>query len=206
MVAGLPAFDKRTLVENYRSCFRLHGDCPQGVQYTDGEGQRFRFEKLAQVGPLDQARVLDVGCGLGHLLDFLQERFSGIDYTGVDLVAETLARAAQKHPQASFLCRDIVEQPLEESFDYVFICAVFNNPISQPQSYLQGLVEAAFGHAGKGLAFNFISNRANYLEEGMAYHDPLEVLSFCLTRLTRQARLEHHYRRCDTAVFLYPED
>ncbi len=47
------------------------------------------------VGP-----VLDLGCGPGHLTAFLHE--SGVDVTGIDLVAEFIAHARATHPAVSF--------------------------------------------------------------------------------------------------------
>jgi hypothetical protein len=37
----------------------------------------------------------------------------------------------------------------------------------------------------------------------MAYHDPAEVLDFCIRNLARKVVLEHHYERVDVVVFVY---
>jgi hypothetical protein len=37
----------------------------------------------------------------------------------------------------------------------------------------------------------------------MAYHDPAEVLRFSLDHLSPRIVLDHHYERCDVAMFVY---
>ena len=194
---------QQALIERYRARFREHHDSPEGVQYTDGEGQRFRFEQLIRVAPLAGRKILDVGCGLGHLYPFLQQEFGPLDYTGVDIVPETVAHAAKKFPDGRFICRDLLQAPLAERFDYVLICGVFNNTMPDATEFLKELVAVAFDHCTAGLAFNFISTSVNYRDADLAYHDPLDVLAFCLERLTPRVMMHHHYARCDVSVFAY---
>jgi hypothetical protein len=101
------------------------------------------------------------------------------------------------------LCRDITEEPLNGEFDYALISGVFNNRIPDPTSFLRELTRSAFNHCQKGLAFNFISTHVNFEDAAMAYHDPLDVLEFCIRELSPSVTLHHHYARCDVAVFVY---
>ncbi len=193
---------RQKLIENYRSLFQKYGDAPEANQWSP-EGERFRFEKLTQIAPLGGRKILDVGCGLGHLYPFLLNKFGHVEYVGVDIVPDTVAYAAQKYPNARFLCRDLLEETLQEQFDYVLISGVFNNAIPGATEFLKELVSISFQHCTAGLAFNFTSTYVNYREAAMAYHDPIEVLDFCLKNLTHRVTLHHHYERCDVAVFLY---
>ena len=43
----------------------------------------------------------------------------------------------------------------------------------------------------------------NFTSPGMAYHDPTEVLDFCIRSLSPKVSLHHHYERVDVAVFVY---
>lgn len=194
---------KKRLIEHYRRLFKAYGAAPEACQYTPN-GQRFRFEKLCQIAPLAGKRILDVGCGLGSLYPFLMNKFGAVDYTGVDIVPETIAYATKACPGARFFCQDLLEEPLSGKFDYVLISGLFgNNGVAEGAIFLKEMVEKAFGYCTAGLAFNFISTYMNYLTEEMAYQDPVEVLEFCLKRLSPKATLFHHYERCDVAVFVY---
>ncbi|MGD0088587.1 MAG: class I SAM-dependent methyltransferase [Planctomycetota bacterium] len=196
---------KKLLSDNYRNLLLKHGAGPAVGQWSQA-GQIFRFEKLIQIDNLASKRILDLGCGIGDLYPFLQERFCEIDYSGIDLVPELIACASHKYPRAKFFCRDILQAGLDEQYDYVLISGMFNNPIPNCTAFLKEMIALAFKHCRKGLAFNFTSTHVNYSVPNHAYHDPAEVLAFCIANLTRKVFFYHHYERCDVAVFAYKQE
>ena len=72
--------------------------------------------------PMDQLRVLDVGCSSGIITNFLARHFRSV--TGTDIDREALAYAVRtRASNADFLPADAMELPFQgESFD-VIICA-----------------------------------------------------------------------------------
>lgn len=194
--------NKQALIENYASLFLQHGDCAAAVQWSE-EGQQFRFRKLLEIANLRGSRVLDLGCGLGALYPALVDRFGELDYSGVDIVPQFVQQASCKFPRARFLCRDVLVEPLDETFDYVLISGMFNNAYPGVEEFLPRMISAAFAYCTKGLGFNCTSSWVNHSHPEMAYHDPVRILDFCLRELSRKVTLCHHYERCDTAVFVY---
>jgi SAM-dependent methyltransferase len=194
--------DRARIVANYRQLLSKHGSGAAVGQWSD-EGQRFRFAKLAQVGDLSGARVLDIGCGIGDLFPYLTGLYGKIDYTGIDIVPELVNFAAATHRAARFLCLDLLAEPLSESFDYAVISGVFNNQMRAATAVLKDLTRAAYGMCSRALAFNFISDRVNHVDADMAYHDPVEILRFCIDELSDRVVMAHHYERCDVAVYVY---
>ncbi|NEW96446.1 class I SAM-dependent methyltransferase [Rhodopseudomonas sp. BR0G17] len=70
------------------------------------------------------ARVLDVGCGTGFLLDKLTKQFSLEDLVGIDVSSGMLEKAKQRCASRSikFIHSDFLEQELPtRSFDVVFM-------------------------------------------------------------------------------------
>jgi SAM-dependent methyltransferase len=193
---------KEILISNYRNLFLEHGPSPMATQ-SSAEGQRMRFDQLTRIADLSGCSVLDLGCGIADFYPILIEKFAGLKYTGIDLVPEMIEYARATYPAASFQCRDVLQNPLEETFDYVLISGMFNNAIPGATDFLKSMISTAFTCARRGLAFNFISTYVNSVDDGMAYHDPAEILSFCINRLSRKAALFHHYGRCDVSVFVY---
>ncbi len=193
---------QQKLIENYRSHFIRYGDSPEACQWSS-EGQRFRFSQLTQIAPLDGHSILDVGCGLGHLYPFLLTKFGTVSYTGVDIVPEMIAHAASKYPRARFLSRDLVVEPLSEKFDYVLMSGLFNNTIPHATTYLKEIISTGFSYCNLGLAFNFTSSHVNFPDPDMAYHEPAEVLDYCIRNVARRVTMHHHYENCDVAVFVY---
>lgn len=193
---------KEALVENYRRLFREHGASPLAAQCSP-EGQRMRFDELMRIADLSGTTVLDLGCGIADFYPLLSERFPGLIYSGVDIVPEMIEYARQRYPEITFQCRDILEEPLDETFDYILISEMFNNAIPGATDFLKSMVSGAFKNARRGLAFNFISTHVNFVSEDMAYHDPTEILNFCISNVSRRTALFHHYGRCDVSVFVY---
>lgn len=193
---------KRAIVDNYRRLLEEFGDSPQATQ-NSAEGQQFRFAKLLAVGDLRGKSVLDIGCGIGDLYGFLRARCPEATYTGIDLVPEAIQFAAGKYPGVRFLCRDILKQGLDEQFDYVLMSAIFNNNLSDSDEFIREMLAQAFQACRIGIAFNFISTWVNFRDPELAYHDPAQVLSYCVEHLSRKVELSHHYQRCDVAMFVY---
>lgn len=200
--AGVGQTSRDLLIANYRDLFKVHGDGPDAVQMSAG-GQVFRFSKLLEIGDLTGKSVLDVGCGLGAMYEHISTNIADVNYCGIDILQEFVDAASAKYPGARFFRHDLAEAPLLERFDYVLVSALFNNTLPDADEYMARLLKAAFAQARTGLGFNFISDRVNFRDEAMAYHDAVQVLGFCLRELTTRLRLEHHYERCDVVVFAY---
>lgn len=62
-------------------------------------------------------RVLEIGCGTGHLLSALSPS-RGV---GIDFSKETVAIAEEKYPHLQFLVADALDYQLEETFDYIIL-------------------------------------------------------------------------------------
>jgi SAM-dependent methyltransferase len=193
---------KRTLIESYQKHFQEHGASPMATQQSF-EGQLARFIKLAEIGDLRGKRVLDLGCGIADLYPVLREKHGDLEYCGIDIVPEFITHAAARFPEARFACQDILREPLSEEYDYAFISGIFNNEVPEGTAFLKAIVKAAFARTKMGLGFNFTSTHVNFRNAGMMYHDPNEVLDFCLREVSPKLLLHHHYFRCDVAVFLY---
>jgi len=191
-----------SLRDHYRELLGQHGDAPMATQISRA-GQLFRFRKLLEIANLDGAAVLDLGCGLGEMYPFLHDRFPRARYEGIDIVPEMIAEAGRKYPSAAFRAMDVLVTPLEQRYDYVLMSGVFNNAMDSPTDYLERLVGTAWEAAKRGVGFNFLPIHVNFTQPTMAYHDPARVLDFCLRQMSAKVRVEHHYERCDVAVFVY---
>lgn len=187
---------------HYRALVAAHGGAPAGTQMS-AEGQRFRFEKLLQIADLGGASVLDLGCGTGAFYPHLVARFPSIRYTGLDVLPEMAAAARRQHPGATFVAGDVLRDGVPGPFDYVLLSAMFNNARTDAGDFMPAILRAAFAACTRGLGFNFISTHVNHRDEEMAYHDPVEVMRFCVTELSKKVALHHHYERCDVSVFVY---
>jgi SAM-dependent methyltransferase len=63
--------------------------------------------------------ILDVGCASGGLYNALKEAYN-INYTGIDIVDESIIVAKNKFPECDFICGDISNIQIQKQFDIVF--------------------------------------------------------------------------------------
>lgn len=83
---------------------------------------RFVSEEAADLvdllDPRPGERVLDLGCGTGHLTAEIADR--GVEVVGLDNASDMLAEARERYPGLDFVEGDIRDVRFEEPFDAVF--------------------------------------------------------------------------------------
>ncbi|MCX9156181.1 class I SAM-dependent methyltransferase [Niveibacterium sp. 24ML] len=72
---------------------------------------RARLLTLAATSP-NLGRILEVGCGHGHVTRLIAERFAGSEVCGLDISSVAIAGARQRYPQLPFFCANIGANPL----------------------------------------------------------------------------------------------
>lgn len=186
--------DLSRLNQHYSQLLEEHGDSPRGVQWTDTETQERHMAILTEVGDLRSAKVLDFGCGTGHLLVFMQHHlaFTG-EYVGYDLSARMISTAQKKFPGIRFEQRDILAEGISEDFDYVLINGVFNNRVDDNWGLMTAILRCMFPHTRKALAFNALSTYVDFFAPELFHVSPEKVFRFCKEQLSPCVSLRHDY-------------
>lgn len=188
---------EKDLVEiekHYESLFTAHGDSPAAMQWSSRASQERRMRILSAVGDISTAKLLDFGCGTGHLLNLLRAEcgFTG-EYVGYDLCENTLDEARRKFPQTRFERRDVLADGMREDFDYVLINGVFNNQVSDNWRWMTATVRELYSHVRCACAFNALSTYVDYQDQGLFYVSPERVFRFCKEELSPCVTLRHDY-------------
>jgi ubiquinone/menaquinone biosynthesis C-methylase UbiE len=182
---------------HYLELLRKHGDVAASAQWSSRESLERRFRQLIRIGDLQDASILDFGCGSGHLATYLERREISVRYTGVDIVPELLELGKAKHPQHRF--GELMDFS-EEKFDYVLISGVFNNCRKNSRSYWQQSVRTLFSLCKKGLAFNMMSKYVEYENDELFYEEPEKAFSFVKKNITPYVNLIHDYQVKDDCI------
>ncbi len=188
----------------FRLHLQLHGPNWRGLGWQSQRSQRRRFAILSEVGPLANARVLDIGCGVGDLYNYLLRRRIPVSYTGFDILPEMVAHARKRYPEAQFEVRDVLQGLGPERFDYVLCSGAFNVNFGRNLLAVQEVLNELLRGCTRGVAINFLSTRARERDAILFNYDPETLFIYCQT-LTPYVRLLEGYLPNDFTLYLYPK-
>jgi trans-aconitate methyltransferase len=94
---------------------------------------------VEMLAPQPGERILDVGCGTGHLTAEIAA--SGVQIVGIDQSAEMIAQARERYPHLRFGVCDAREIPFTGEFDAVFSNAALHW-IPEAEKVIRGIARA----------------------------------------------------------------
>jgi ubiquinone/menaquinone biosynthesis C-methylase UbiE len=128
----------REIVKYYRGKIMEFGATARGVDWNGEESQKLRLEVLIELSDhllIQKCRVLDYGCGYGELATKLQNQNYEVDYTGYDLVEESLAEARKRFSNQHNI-KFTSSLDMNEKFDVIFASGVFNLRFGSSKEWL----------------------------------------------------------------------
>lgn len=188
----------------YRHHVRRFGYGYRALGFGRRSSQQKRFAAAAALGPLDGARLLDVGCGFGDLLAYLNERGVRPQYTGLDLCPPMIERCRKRFAgsDARFVVGDALTWEPAGHFDYVVASGIFGYAAKGTRERVRPTLERLFSVADAGLAVNFLSGCAPRRSPGRLYVYPWDMLQLALA-LTPAVRVDHSYLPNDFTLCIY---
>ncbi len=202
------------IIAHYEDCLARHGDNHRGVDWPRADEAELRYDVMLGIIPAQEprpVRILDFGCGAGHLLDFIRHRgVPGLEYHGLDLSARFTALCQEKFPGVSFARTDVLETPLEPmAYDYIIINGVFTEKRSLSHGrmwdYARAVLRAVWPSARRGAAFNVMSTHVDW-ERPDLFHLPLDALmAFLKAELSRHCAIRQDYGLHEYTAYVYRE-
>ncbi|PYG86690.1 methyltransferase family protein [Ruminiclostridium sufflavum DSM 19573] len=141
------------------------------------DAQRQRFEVLVNNLDLHGKKILDIGCGTGNFLQYLEQGFSDFSYTGVDILEHMITKAKAKKLKGTFLCTDIFkENPFSHNeFDVIFASGTFNINLGNNKKFLVDALRL-FSYISKEIiSFNLLDEKSPNRENNYFYSSPEEI-------------------------------
>jgi len=192
-------------VKSYQGTYKKFGDDPRSLQYNSARAASVRYEQLLADIDVDGKTILDVGCGFGDLIPFINSKTKSFDYLGIDIMSEFIKVAQKKYPKYKFLTGDYLGHPLSQKFDVIFCSGSLNSNIIGAESFRRHAIKNLFNHANYALSFNLTGScpqPENKKAFRVYYSNSLEILMYCLG-LTRKVILRQHYKKKDFTVVMF---
>lgn len=169
----------------------LSGDDMMVLEYSGVGAQRRLFDRAVELLP-PSGDILDLGCGLGHLISYMDTRHLTYNrYHGIDVSPRMINEASKRYPNSSkvsFEVRDVLEDPVPSlCFDTGYILSVLGYPIGpDPTLSMMRIIENTFAACRKGM---ILSHLARGRKEGLKFATiPEQLAQRCKTEL--QAKIE----------------
>jgi len=189
----------------YDKTLRMFGDRPEALRWTS-RGQVLHHEALLDIADsIHGKKVLDFGCGKGDFCRFLKQRDIQVDYTGLDINEKLIGMAREKNPGTLFRVFDIEQDTLDEDFDYIFLCGVFNLNVQGIDEVIRSALKKLFGRCRIGLAFNAPSAHNPKKDFELYYVSPEDIFSFAIRNLSPFVSIRHDRMLYDFTMFVYKE-
>jgi SAM-dependent methyltransferase len=146
--------------------------------WESADAQKNRFNAFIDNVNLEGLSLLDVGCGLGNLLEIITERGISVRYTGIDILPKMIQCANEKELEGSFHCLDIFsENPFgDDSFDVVYASGIFNLNLGNNREFFTDALCRLAHIAKKYCAFSLLDYRSPDRDDTYFYFSPPDVI------------------------------
>ena len=154
--------------------------------------QRMRFDALIDNIPLDGQTILDVGCGLANLLEYLNQLKIKVRYTGVDILHEMIESVRAKKLSGEFHCLDVFSShPFQpSSFDVIYASGIFNLNLGNNKEFFEHAMCEFSRLSRRYVVFNLLDNRSPAPEDTYFYYSPAEAIEMIEHNECRPKKIE----------------
>jgi SAM-dependent methyltransferase len=183
----------------YSDSFKKFGYSSAAVQIPKNN-QSVRFDSVLNFLPESGSRIMtiaDFGCGLGHLNDYLLNKFQKpFRYTGVDINADFIEFNKVKHPSSSFFAR---EDFFDNGHNYDVITSVgtFNIVYGEDETLHKDFVYSEilklWDKTNLLLHLNFMSTIVDFTQVGAYHQDVGDLYAFLCKNASRNIIIDSSY-------------
>lgn len=208
------SFQKINKIKDYyEKTLKIHKSGPKAVNWKNKKSQNLRFKKICEIGILKNYKILDVGCGLGHLLDYLNHNKIKVEYKGIDISSKMInqAKLRFKMSQSKFFVKDILKINKKDiafyKSDYVVNCGLFTVKGNIPQNdwwmYVQKMIENMFVISKRGISFNLMKSNVDYKDRHLYYQSIDKLIIFLEKNISKRIIIKNDYNLWEYTCLVY---
>jgi len=199
------------LIDYYQNNFKKFGISEKSLGWTK-EKQFLRFYQLSKNFSLNDASILDVGCGFGNILEyFTRNQCRPAQYTGIDIVEEFIQVAKDRNQgeNTKFILGNYLKVPFEK-MDYIVGSGIFGHRLFETDEaqygYIDQVLRKSFQECNVGISFDFLSDKTDYHSGEQDFHaSPLKVLELAY-QFTRNIIFDNSCMPFEYSITLFKDD
>ena len=175
------------MILEYGQWYRKHGDDYKSVGWNKPKHE-IRFSALiknwrelskSKASNRQKYQILDLGCGLAHLNDYLIKKNINVEYTGLDINNQFIEINSKKFPNQNFMVG--AADGVIPSHDFIFASGLFNRKFSDSEKFFRNTVKNIIEASRIGCSFNCLSTIARKKYVGN-YYISMEQIEAILDR------------------------
>lgn len=139
----------------YPEYYKNNKNNAQTVGWFSKKDQIVRFKKLLDIGVENGDSILDFGCGLGDLYEYMNKHYDNFKYYGVDINQDFINKCKEKYPDVIFQkITDISD--FKRKYDWFIASGAFT--VYTPMKDMLNTIKTAFKQTKYGMAINFLEH------------------------------------------------
>lgn len=198
--------ERATVIHYHRHRIAAYGeDQVRALGWRAEESQRKRFEVIAGAVDFNHRSVLDLGCGCGDLKTFLDGRFDGVAYLGIDQMPEFIERARRRHAasdSAAFYLGDFSSMAWPQA-DVVVACGALGYRSADKDFHLR-MIRKMVDAARLAVVFNVL-DAATFPDHPLLVGRDVERVTSCCRTLSKQVEVIRGYLQDDVTLVIRRE-
>lgn len=169
----------------YKSRLKKHKNGAKAVGYDCSEVlHNSKYQFTLRNAPKHLGKVLEIGCGIGYGLEYLQKHHEYTSYVGIDTVKEFIEKCEHEHGQTeteAFICTDAMTYDMR-MFDTIIFVGVFD--INHDKNHwdkkndIFNLLRFAVTAQPIRIYFNGLDRLSQDFDNKLYYHDVADLSQF----------------------------
>lgn len=204
---------KRNELEKYNIDFHekakeKYGTCVKSLGWGSKYSQEIRFKAMTEIGFKSKDTVLDVGCGFGDLVNYLEKKNIKLqEYTGIDLDEYFIRQAKEYYEKnnTNFYNCSLFEFQNNncKKYDWVVASGIFSFDCKNWDKNVLSTMTTMFSLARKGISVNFLSSSSKKQKAGFKYVNPDCMVKNNVIGLSKNYVIKKNYKVNDFTLHVY---
>lgn len=192
-------------VGRYRKAFKKYHVNPKSLLWQSKKAAEQRYIQAVSDISLTGKTILDIGCGFGGIIPFLQKKTKNFEYEGVDIIPEFVEEAQRLYPKFKFYNLNYFLNPIQKHYDIIFCIGAIHSNVKNNMNFRKRAIKTMFDHTDEILVFTLAGSypqKKTARKSNVWFADSCEILKFC-SGLSQKYILRSHYNKREFTIVLF---